>query len=871
VERELRILMIEDVPADAELEVRELKRAGLRVAHRRVETEEAYREALREFRPELILSDFSMPRFDGMSALAIARDLAPELPFIFVSGTIGEEYAIRALKNGATDYVLKNNLVRLPAAVERALEDARQRALRRNIEEAQARLVAILEATPDMVGIADPGQRPVYVNASGRRMLGVGADEDLSATAVSDYYLPAERERISTVAIPAAIRDGVWAGESAFLARDGREVPVSQVIIAHKDVSGNLQYLSTIARDITERKEQQARIERLNRVYAVLSGINTTIVRTRDRQKLFEEACRIAVEHGGFRMAWIGLLEPNGVDVTPVAKAGFDEGYLAQINLTTDRDAPGNCGLTAHALTQAKPVVCNDIASDDRMKAWRAEALKRGYRSAALLPLVPDGRAVGVFVLYAPEPGVFDEQEMKLLVEMADDISFALKHLENEERLNYLAYFDEITGLPNRALFSDRFDQRLGAARHDRQSCSLIMLDLERFRTINETLGRQAGDELLRLLAQRLKEESDETDVLARLGGDCFGIATRRAAAGSDIGAILDQILHRIQAQPFSVGGKELRVAAKAGVAVFPGDGEDVETLYRNAEAALRDAKASGQRYLFYAPQMNARVAEKLSIENKLRKAVEREEFVLHYQPKISLVTKRITGVEALIRWADPEAGLVAPGLFIPVLEETGLILEVGKWVMKQALADLDRWCAAGAEPVRIAVNVSAIQLRQKSFVDDVRNVVAARKDLAASLEMEITESLIMEDIEQNVAKLAAIRELGATVAVDDFGTGYSSLSYIARLPISALKIDQSFVESMTDSPDSMSIVQTIISLAHSLKLNVIAEGVETAEQQKLLGLLRCDEAQGFLFGRPISADPTLELLQKRSKGIAKQ
>jgi diguanylate cyclase (GGDEF)-like protein len=502
------------------------------------------------------------------------------------------------------------------------------------------------------------------------------------------------------------------------------------------------------------------------------------------------------------------------------------------------------------------------------MKVWRAEALKRGYRSVALFPLMLDGGPTGVFVLYAQEPDFFDQEEMKLLVEMAGDISFALDHFRKEEQLNYLAYYDAVTGLPNRALFSDRFDQRLSASRHDRQTCSVIILDLERFRSVNETLGRQGGDELLRLLAQRLKVGLDETDILANLGGDCFGIATRRTAAGSDIGEVLDQILFRIQAQPFSVGGKELRIAAKAGVAMFPGDGEDVETLYRNAEAALRDAKSSGQRYLFYARQMNARVAEKLSLENRLRKAVERQEFVLHYQPKISLVTKRTTGLEALIRWADPEAGLVAPGLFIPVLEETGLILEVGKWVMRQALVDLDRWCAAGAEPVRIAVNVSAIQLRQKSFVDDVHKVVAARKDLAASLEMEITESLVMENIEENIPKLKAIRELGATVAVDDFGTGYSSLSYIARLPISALKIDRAFVESMTDSPDSMSIVQTIISLAHSLKLNVIAEGVETAEQQKLLGLLRCDEAQGFLFGRPLAAEHTLALLQKQGKEI---
>ncbi|MGB7543211.1 MAG: EAL domain-containing protein, partial [Burkholderiales bacterium] len=760
--------------------------------------------------------------------------------------SVGHQVAIaleRARLHEHLEELVEERTAKLVAEVEQ----------RKRIQGEQARLVAIVESTTDLVGTATKDGRLLYCNQAGLRMLGYEPGLDVSALSLYDAHPEWAAKLVREEGIPHAISHGTWSGETAFLRTDGREIPISQVIIAHKGADGSMEYLSTVARDITSRKEAEKRVMRLNRVYSVLSGINTTIVRVRERQELFAEACRIAVEHGQFRFAWIGMLEAETQKVIPVATAGHDDGYLAQINLTTVKDAPGSCELTAIALTQAKPVVCNDIASDDRMKVWRAEALKRGYRSVALFPLILDSRSLGVFLLYAPEPDFFDEEEMKLLVEMAGDISFALKHIGNEERLNYLAYFDEITGLPNRALFSDRFDQRLSAARHDRQGCSLVILDVERFRSVNETLGRQAGDELLRLLAQRLQEGLDETDVLARLSGDCFGIATRRTVAGSDISAILDQILFRIQARPFAVGGKELRLAAKAGVAVFPGDGEDVETLYRNAEAALRDAKASGQRYLFYAPQMNARVAEKLSIENKLRKAVEREEFVLHYQPKISLVTKRITGVEALIRWADPEVGLVAPGLFIPVLEETGLILEVGKWVMKQALVDLDRWCAAGAEPVRIAVNVSAIQLRQKSFVDDVQKVVAARKDLAASLEMEITESLIMEDIEQNVPKLAAIRELGATVAVDDFGTGYSSLSYIARLPISALKIDQSFVESMADSPDSMSIVQTIISLAHSLKLNVVAEGVETAEQEKLLGLLRCDEAQGFLFGRPLA------------------
>ncbi|MGB5104764.1 MAG: GAF domain-containing protein, partial [Steroidobacteraceae bacterium] len=443
-------------------------------------------------------------------------------------------------------------------------------AQRRGVEEAQARLVAILEATTDLVATADPGQHVAYANASGRRMLSVGADEDLSASMVSDFFAPAEREHILTEGIPAAIRDGVWAGETVLLSSDGREIPVSQVIIAHKDAKGSVQYLSTIARDITERKEQQARIERLNRVYAVLSGINTAIVRIRSRQELFDEACHIAVGYGGFIFAWLGLLDADTHAVRPVAKAGRDEGYLEKINLTADESAPGNCELTAQALTSAMPVVCSDIAADERIKTWRDAALQRGYRSIALLPLIVDGRPVGIFVLYAPEPGVFDEQEMKLLEEIAGDISFALDHLAKEDRLHHLAYFDTVTGLPNRTLFHDRLGQRVIDARRDGSVFSVAMLDLDRFRSVNESLGQAAGDEVLREVARRLEGAVGDAGILARTGSNTFAVVSRHEGAASDTTRMREPLGSCIQARPFVVHDKELRLGAKIGIALFP-------------------------------------------------------------------------------------------------------------------------------------------------------------------------------------------------------------------------------------------------------------------------------------------------------------
>lgn len=623
---------------------------------------------------------------------------------------------------------------------------------------------------------------------------------------------------------------------------------------------------AALTAEIAERKRAETRIVRLNRIYSVLSGINTTIVRVREPQELFDEACRIAVEHGKFTFAWIGTFDADTQQVTPVARAGRDDGYLSQINLSVAEDAPGNCPLTAEAITQAKPVICNDIASyDDRCAkcAWRAEALQRGYRSVVVFPLLLGDRPVGVFVLYAPETGVFDEEEMRLLVEMAGDISFALDHLEKEARLNYLAYYDAVTGLPNRTLFLDRVDQKIGVARRDGKVFSVIMLDLNRFSSINETLGRQAGDDLLHQITQRLQDMLGETDIFAHFSADYFGIATRCDDASANIVHLLERVLSAIQDQPFLLNGQELRVSARAGVASYPADGQDIEALFHNAESALKKAKLTGDKYLFYTPAFNALVAEKLSLENKLRRALERKELVLHYQPKVDLDSGQISGLEALLRWNDPENGLVPPLKFIPLLEETGMILEAGLWALEKAVSDSLAWQTKGLRSPRVAVNVSPIQLQQKDFVSMIARVVKGDRAVAGRLELEITESLIMQDIEANIEKLQAIREMGVEVAIDDFGTGYSSLSYIAKLPVSSLKIDRAFIMNMTSNADDLSIVSTIISLAHSLKMRVVAEGVETGEQARFLRVLKCDEIQGFLFSPAVPAEKIERFLRE--------
>jgi diguanylate cyclase (GGDEF)-like protein len=449
---------------------------------------------------------------------------------------------------------------------------------------------------------------------------------------------------------------------------------------------------------------------------------------------------------------------------------------------------------------------------------------------------------------------------MKLLVELAGDISFALDHLEKAERINYLAYYDALTGLANRALFLERLGQKIRDAGN--RKLAVWILDLERFKAVNDALGRQGGDQLLQQIAARMKTVGKDETRIARLGADHFAIMSDEAHNESDMARLTESRQQQMFEAPFKIAGQEIRISARFGIAMFPQDGSDGEALLRNAEAAVKNAKATGERYLFFAQEMTARIADKLSLENKLRQALEKEEFVLYYQPKVDLETRAIVGVEALIRWQSPDKGLVPPLHFIPLLEETGLILQVGEWALKRAARDHRGWVEQKLKAPRIAVNVSAIQLRQRDFVRVVEEAIIDGVAPTA-IDLEITESLVMEDIKGNIEKLKAVRALGVNIAVDDFGTGYSSLGYLAQLPVQALKIDRSFIIKMGEDPNAMTLVSTIISLAHSLRLKVVAEGVETEDQAKFLRLLRCDEMQGYLFSKPVPAEALVALLLK--------
>jgi diguanylate cyclase (GGDEF)-like protein/PAS domain S-box-containing protein len=992
----IKVLLVEDRPEDAELLLREMRRSGLDVDSRRVESEPAYETALQEFSPDLILSDYTLPGFDGPLALQIARRQRPDTPFIFVSGTIGEERAIEALRQGAVDYVLKDNRARLVPAIERALKDVADRSARRwalrQLEESEERFRFAMHYSPVGTALVTPEGRWISVNPALSDIVGY-TESELLTSDVEAITHPDDRDadRVQ-MARMVARRIDTYQLNKRFIRRDGRVVwtqlngslvwqqngkpqyficqiqditarmraqealrlseerfrsiaeatqewiweidaqgvytfcsPAVEGILGYKphdligrncldivspttrssvvdllrrgvnerrgwrdlvlhlrhakggirwldnnalpllDDGGNVTGYRGVARDITQRRMQQDRIARLSRIQAVLSGINSTIVRVRDRRELFRESCRIAVQQGGFRMAWIGLVQPGSMRATPLVSKGFDHGYLDEVGAALG-DAPEDPGSVGKAIRYKKMVVANDIETDPHT-LFKQEALARGYRSLIAMPLIVADEVVGILVLYAGETGFFDYEELKLLKDLAGDISFALDYIGKEEQLTYVSYYDTLTGLPNRQLFFDRLAQALHVARAERRELAVLLIDLQRFKRVNDTLGRHAGDRVLKELAVRLQRTAAESATPARIGGDRFAVVVPNLP-GPAMARWIDEWIVDACAEPLIIDDIELRTAVKIGVALYPADAEMADTLFVNAEAALMRAKAAAHPYLFYSPEINARVAQRLLLESRLRKAVTQKQFVLHYQTKVDLATRRIRGLEALIRWQDPDHGLISPMDFVPLLEECELIVEIGRWVFEQAMADIAAWRTGGLDVPRVAVNVSEVQLRQPNFVDTVLTAIGptamgAAMDCNAGIDLEITETMIAQNAGSNVKKLLELRKAGLRVFMDDFGTGYSGLSQIAHLPLDALKIDRAFIAGMTMSAEAMAIVSTIVNLTKALGIFVVAEGVETEEQASRLHALGCDEAQGYLFSRPLPADEVAALLAK--------
>jgi diguanylate cyclase (GGDEF)-like protein/PAS domain S-box-containing protein len=849
------ILMAEDESTEAEIVARELARAGISCRFRCVDTEQAFRDGLRE-NPDLIISDFLMPHFDGMSALQIARREAAETPFIIVSGTLGEERAIDALKNGATDYVLKTNLSRLAPAVTRAIHDV---AATRASRQAEQRFRDLVQTSQDWVWEQDaqgcyrfnsPGVEDV-LGISAESMLGVhylhrvhGDDHRLLANAM---------QRLGPGASPPCRVTARWQHA------DGSFRWLERYALAVVDDRGTVIGYRGTDRDITERKRREEKNHRLTAIYRVLNRVNAAVLRIRDRIELLEEVCRIASTEGEYALATALLTDAGKAVLRPAAVAGRHREEFRDFTLPIRPGSPGFQSLTERALSSGRPAVCNDLRNPE-VKVFLADRLIAcGLRACISLPLSIADTVMGTINLFSLEAGIFEAEETALWGQLAGTLSFALQFLEKEGQANFLAYFDPVTGLARRPLFCERLARDLAGRTDGAGELDVLVLDIQRLAAINDRFGRQAGDKLLQLIAERLRSTFRDPVKLAYFGNGAFSVVAEVLDGPSREG--VPAALARALDEPFPIEGQDINVSAWIGVARFPQDGRDAEILMQNAEHAVKKAKESGERYLAYARGMNEGLYTRMTFEHQLRRAVDEGHFVLHYQPKVDLKSGAVVGAEALLRWRHPERGLVAPAEFIPVLEESGLIVQVGKWVIEEAVRASSAWLDQGIAATPIAVNVSPLQLQRQDFVDFVLAAVDPLQRRGGRLDIEITEGALIDDWQGSTAKLSRLADAGLKIAIDDFGTGYSSLGRLARLPVHALKIDRSFIADLTTSPAQATMVTTIVSLARAFDLCAIAEGVETRPQRDRLRGLQCDQYQGYLFAKPLAEPDLLRLL----------
>jgi diguanylate cyclase (GGDEF)-like protein len=630
-----------------------------------------------------------------------------------------------------------------------------------------------------------------------------------------------------------------------------------------EELAADLAFGLNTLRAQAQMHRQRQQLERLARIVRVHSAINSAVMSIRDRDELLQEACRLATDLGGFFSGAVWVVDAGGRWAWLKCCAG----RAAQDNDTPQRleigDGTGpDPSFSGRALRTGKVIVCTDIGRADTLAAVRERLLARGIRSLIAMPLMVQGRPAAVLTLSAQHTAPAEDAELvRLLENIAASLSFALHSLESADAAQYLASFDALTGLAKRALFCERLDRQLqwcGAAPAPAHP-AVVAFDVRGLGSINTLYGQRFGDLLLQSVVDRLRRHTGEDELIGYLGAGTFVLLEQLADRVSDSPLVLDGALLE---EPFEIEGRTIRLAVSCGAAEYSEDVASGAVLVQRAEAALKHAKESGERYVNHRPEMSRETARRVVLEHRLRTALEERQFVLHYQPQIELASGRIDSAEALLRWRDPLEGLVLPGRFLPALESSGLIVPLGNWALLKAVEDLEGWRRAGCRPLRVAVNVSAQQIKQREFVQGLLALAERVAPLAGfGLDIEITETTLLQDLEGTSERLRELRKAGIRVALDDFGTGYSSLGLLSKLPVDVLKIDRSFVMGLPEDAASVTLVASIVELASAFDLVTVAEGVETPEQLAGLRALRCSHAQGFLHGAAVPASELERML----------
>jgi len=809
----LKALIVEDSEDDALLLAAHLVEAGFDLTWHSVDNRKALDACLTDQQWDIVFSDYSMPDFRGDLALEIIRGHDPDLPFIFVSGTIGEDAAVASMRAGAQDYVMKNNLTRLGPAVRRELEDARIRRERHRTDQELRKLSLAVEQTADSVFITDHQGRIEYVNPAFERMSGYSAGETLGNTPAMfryERYGPEFFHHMwATLLSGEVFRDTLINRR-----KDGTLFYEEKTITPLTENGGGISHFVSTGRDVTDRVHaEEARM----RLVTILEA-TTDFVAIADAQGRL-----LYLNHAGRRM--LGLGEHHAIEGMPLADCHSEWG-------------------AQHLQREALPVAANE-------GVWEGENALRGDPDID----IPISQVV---IAHRGEDGAIEFYST-----IGRDIS---ERKQYEEELRHQATHDALTGLPNRTLLADRLGAEIRRSIRLDERFALLFLDLDNFKRVNDSLGHAAGDKLLQEAGRRLRDCLRPNDTVARYGGDEFVVLSSDLASVEHALVILNKLRNSFES-PVRLDGQEVYVTFSAGIALYPADGQTEEILLRNADTAMFRAKALGRnQYQFYAPDMNARSRELLDMEADLRQALLRGEFQIHYQPQAEMRSGRIVGCEALLRW-QRHGELVSPDDFVPLLEETGLILPVGEWVLRNACAQWRAYQVKGRVPPRIAVNVSARQFGDRGLVDMVARVLRDENIRADALEIEITESTVMRDVRMTEEILAALDDLGVRLTVDDFGTGYSSLAYLKRFPLDMLKIDATFIRDLPHDDNDASITQACISLGHSLGLEVLAEGVENRAQYEFLRARGCDCAQGYYISPPLPPEQAVPFVETSQDG----
>lgn len=832
----LNLLLIEDAEDDALLVLRELRRGGFNPVWQRVQTSEELQSALQTSTWDIVISDYRLPKFSAPHALKIVREYSQEIPFILVSGTIGEILATEMMKAGANDYVMKDNLKRLPEAVRRELRDVQVRLERQRAElrlkESEQRFRHLFESTPLIAVQGYNLQRQViYWNNASETLYGYTKTEAVG-------------KQLEDLIIPPEMRQGVIDAIHAWYT-EGKEIPANELNLLRKDGSRIAVYSSHV---------MLTNIEGEREIYCV--DIDLTDRKQADVElRESEERYRLLAENTNDLVC---LHEPDGlyIYVSPSCEMLLGYHYKELIGkYPYDFFHPDDIG----------------VIRESHLKASEEQAIPVTYRIRH-----KSGDYIWFETLSKSIKGE-DNQVIKLQTTSRN----VTERIKAQQQLRYDALHDGLTGLPNRSLLTERLELAINRSRRlDTYHYAILFLDLDRFKVINDSLGHLAGDQLLIIVAQKLKSHLRDIDLVARLGGDEFVILLEDVSGVEKALQVTERILTDLQ-NPIYINDSEVVVSTSVGIVLGTKHYHQATDLIRDADIAMYRAKAASKgSYKVFNVEMHTQAVNRLTLETDIRKALEREEFFVYYQPimeisdngvmspdsleSLGLETNRLIGFEALLRWQHPTRGLVNPEEFIPMAEETGLIVPIDSWILRTACQQLAVWKNQFPHrlPLKMSINLSAQDLRQSNLLTEIDRVLATTGLTGADLTLEITESMLIENISKTISLLKQFKEREIQISIDDFGTGYSSLNYLHRLPANNLKIDRSFVGQMAQGNRNYQVVSTIIALSNQLGLAVVAEGIETSQQLQWLKDLGCEFGQGYFFSKPLQKEMVELILQ---------